>query len=87
MLSKSSQKKGKVHFLYILSPWLMFSGFLGNAIDWFYRGYVIDYFKFNIPYNTFYTNFEDIFIETGSMLFIFQILFKNSIIESIYKGN
>lgn len=85
MLSVSSRHAGKVHFAYILSPWLMLSGFLGNAIDWFYRGYIIDYFKINVPFNNFYTNIEDIFIEVGSILIIAQLLFRNSVIERIYK--
>lgn len=85
MLYSSSKYLGKIHFAYILSPWLMFSGFLGNAIDWFYRGYIIDYLKINIPHNIFYTNLEDIFIETGSILFIIQLLFRNSVVERIYK--
>lgn len=85
MLWKSSKKFKKVYFIYILSPWLMFAGFLGNTIDWFYRGYVIDYFKINIPYNNFYTNCEDLFIETGVTLFIIHLLFRNKMIELIYK--
>lgn len=85
MLWVSSKKFKKVHFIYILSPWLMFAGFLGNAIDWFYRGYVIDYFKINIPYNNYYTNCEDLFIETGIILFIIHLLFRNKVIEQIYR--
>lgn len=85
MLWVSSKKYGKVHFVYILSPWLMFTGFLGNAIDWFSRGYVIDYFKINIPFNNYYTNCEDLFIETGIILFIFHLLFRNKMVEKIYR--
>lgn len=85
LLLVASKKVGKVSCVYILSPWLMFAGFLGNAIDWFYRGYIIDYIKINIPYNNFYTYCEDCFIEIGSILLIILVLFKNDKIARVYK--
>lgn len=85
MLYMTSRKNSKVHPLYLLSPWMMLAGFVGNAISWFVDGYIIDYVKFNIPGNNYYTNCEDVLIEIGTILFICQLIFRNETIERIYR--
>ena len=53
---------------------LILSGAIGNVIDRFFRGYVVDFFEFTfINWPVF--NVADIYVVVGTMLFAFLLLF------------
>lgn len=65
----------KKEYMYLrVSLVLILSGAIGNVIDRFFRGYVVDFFEFTfINWPVF--NVADIYVVVGTMLFAFLLLF------------
>ncbi len=65
----------KKEYMYLrVSLVLILSGAIGNVIDRFFRGYVVDFFEFTfINWPVF--NVADIYVVVGTILFAFLLLF------------